>query len=169
MNGMVLRHPSLAIWAAMTLLLSSTAVAQKQPEVTASTVVFVCEHGAAKSVIAAAQFNRLAAQKGLPYRAVSRGTKPDEAVAPAVRIGLASEGMDVSAWRPTAVTDQEVRRAAQVVSLGTDLAATNAFAKSKVLEWNDIPSVTQNYEAARSAIFLQVASLVENLLTARKQ
>lgn len=169
MKGMVLRHPSLAIRAAMTLLLSSTAVAQRQPEVTASTVVFVCEHGAAKSVIAAAQFNRLAAQKGLPYRAVSRGTKPDEAVAAAVRTGLASDGMDVSAWRPTAITNEEVRRAAQVVSLGTDLAATKPFAKNKVVEWNDIPSVTQNYESARSAISRQVESLVESMMaTLRK-
>jgi hypothetical protein len=36
------------------------------------TVTFVCEHGVAKSVIAAAHFNRLAAAANLNYRAVAR-------------------------------------------------------------------------------------------------
>jgi hypothetical protein len=31
-------------------------------------VVFVCEHGAGRSVIAAAWFNKLAGEKQLPYR-----------------------------------------------------------------------------------------------------
>src|SRR5215831_8723013 len=121
------------------LLLGASAgaqTAQSQPEVTKSTIVFVCEHGAAKSVIAAAYFNRLAVEKGLPYRAVSRGTKPDDAVAPGVRNGLAADGLDVTGWRPKAVTDDDVRQAGRVVSLATDLPATKPFAKSKLLEWN---------------------------------
>jgi protein-tyrosine-phosphatase len=128
-----------------------------------STIVFVCEHGAAKSVIAAAHFNRLASEKGLPYRAVSRGTKPDEAVAPVVRTGLAKEGIDVSAWSPTAVTDEDIRRAARVVSIATDLPSTKPLVKSKLLEWNDVPSLDQNYEAARKALLERVAKLVESL------
>jgi arsenate reductase (thioredoxin) len=102
----------------------ATAAAQSakaKTEVNSSTVVFVCEHGAAKSVIAAAHFNRLATERGLPFRAISRGTKPDDAVAAGVRAGLATDGIDVSAWRPTAVSDQDIREAAQVVSLATDL------------------------------------------------
>lgn len=46
------------------------------------TVLFVCEHGSAKSVVAAAHFNRLAEQRGLPFHAISRGTAPDEEMAP---------------------------------------------------------------------------------------
>ena len=155
----------IAIWGVM-LLLGSTAgaqTAQSQPEVSASTIVFVCEHGAAKSVIAAAHFNRLAAEKGLPYRAVSRGTKPDDAVAPAVRTGLASEGIDVSTWRPKAVTDEDIRRAGRVVSLATDLPATKPLVKTKLLEWNDVPSMSQSYDAARGAIVQRVEKLVESL------
>ena len=74
-------------------------------------IAFVCEHGAAKSVIAAAYFNRLATQNNLPYRAVSRGTKPDDAVAPTVRTGLTAEGFDVSTARPKAVSDEDIARA----------------------------------------------------------
>jgi hypothetical protein len=42
-----------------------------------SIVIFVCEHGAAKSVIAAAYFNRLASQGNLALTAVARGTHPE--------------------------------------------------------------------------------------------
>ncbi len=46
---------------AIFVFLSLSAYAQApQPR----TVLFVCEHGAAKSVIAAEEFNRLAKQKG---------------------------------------------------------------------------------------------------------
>jgi hypothetical protein len=40
------------------------------------TIVFVCEHAAAKSVIATAYFNEIAAERGLRARAVYRGKKP---------------------------------------------------------------------------------------------
>src|SRR5215469_15325577 len=124
--------------ASLFLLLAAIAAAQSAPvpsEVNSSTIVFVCEHGAAKSVVAAAQFNRLAAQKGLPYRAVSRGTNPSDAVAPAVKQGLASEGLDVSAWRPKAVSDEDIKNARTIVSLATDLPVKKPLAKSKLLEW----------------------------------
>jgi protein-tyrosine-phosphatase len=52
------------------------------------TVVFVCEHGSAKSVVAAANFNRLAGERGLGLRAVSRGTDPDAEIAPNAEAGL---------------------------------------------------------------------------------
>lgn len=136
---------------------------QSKTDANSSTVVFVCEHGAAKSVIAAAYFNRLATERGLPFRAVSRGTKPDDAVAAGVRTGLASDGIDVSTWRPTAVSDQDIRPAAQVVSLATDLPKTKPYVKSKLLEWNDIPPVSENYNLARTAIVEQVHKLLDAL------
>ena len=53
-------------------LLGGPLLAQANPS-----IVFVCEHGAAKSVIAAAYFNKIAAEHGLRERrsrATSRGT-----------------------------------------------------------------------------------------------
>jgi arsenate reductase (thioredoxin) len=143
-----------------------TALAQSTPpksDANSSTVVFVCEHGAAKSVIAAAHFNRLARERGLPFHAVSRGTKPDEVVAAGVRTGLASDGIDVSTWRPTSVSDQDLRQAAQVISLATDLPKTKPDFKSKLLEWNDIPPVSDDYNLARSAIVDRVRKLLDAL------
>ena len=42
------------------------------------TILFLCPHNAAKSVIAAAYFDQLAAGRGLLYRGDSSGTDPDE-------------------------------------------------------------------------------------------
>jgi protein-tyrosine-phosphatase len=142
---------------------------QPNSAATTSTVVFVCEHGAAKSVIAAAHFNRLAKEKGLPFRAVSRGTKPDDVVASGVRTGLASDGIDVSTWRPTAVSDRDIRQALKVVSLATDLPSTKPSVKSKLLEWNDIPPVSENYDVARTAIVEQVRKLLDRLSKTEKK
>jgi protein-tyrosine-phosphatase len=137
--------------------------AQNPPEVNSSTIVFVCEHGAAKRVIAAAHFNRLASEKGLPYRAVPRGIKPEGVVAPAVKAGLASEGLDVSGWRPKAVSDEDIKRAKSVISLATDLLTAKPLAKTKLMEWNAIPAVSENYDAARGAIVKLLTELVEKL------
>ena len=46
-------------------------------------VVFVCEHGSVKSLVAQEWFNRRAKERGLAVRAVSRGITPDASVPPA--------------------------------------------------------------------------------------
>ena len=56
------------------LVVARPAIAQTSDS---ATVVFVCEHGTVKSVIALAHFQRLARERGLPLRAISRGTAPD--------------------------------------------------------------------------------------------
>ena len=48
----------------------------------------VCEHGSAKSVVAAAHFNYIARERNLKLRAISRGTNPDEEIAPKAAEGL---------------------------------------------------------------------------------
>src|ERR1700704_3819177 len=63
-------------------------------------VLFVCLHGAAKSVIAAMHFQQMAARRGLRLGATFAGTEPDAAIAPRVVKELLSEGIDVQAVRP---------------------------------------------------------------------
>ena len=41
------------------------------------TILFVCEHGAGRSAIAAAFFNKMAKEKKLNYEAIFRGIHPD--------------------------------------------------------------------------------------------
>lgn len=64
-------------------LAASAACAVTAPAPPASRrIVFVCEHGAAKSVVAAAHFNRLARERGIPYHAVAKGADPQAELAP---------------------------------------------------------------------------------------
>jgi len=56
-------------------------------------VVFVCAHGAAKSVIAATYFNKLAVERGLPYRATFRGVTPDPELSARALEGLKGDGL----------------------------------------------------------------------------
>ena len=81
-------------------------------------VVFVCEHGAAKSVIATAYFNKLAADRGLPYRATFRGTAPQEALSTRAVEGLRADKIAVPDGRPTAIGDGDVAHATHIFAIG---------------------------------------------------
>ncbi len=56
-------------------------------------IIFVCEHDAAKSVIAAAHFNQMASARNLNLRAIARGTNPDPELSAKTIEGLRSEGL----------------------------------------------------------------------------
>lgn len=82
-----------------------------QTEPARNTVLFLCPHNAAKSVIAAAYVQRLATDAGLPFVADSAGTEPDDAVSQAVIQLLRGEGLDVSRRAPRRVTREDLARA----------------------------------------------------------
>jgi protein-tyrosine-phosphatase len=146
-----------------TTLLNYAQTANSSPAAKPETVVFVCEHGSAKSVIAAAHFNRLAAEKGLPYRAIARGTNPDEKVPAIVSDGLAGDGLTVSGGQPTRVSVEDVQKAVRTVTLATELTHSIPVAPAKLTKWNDVPAVSENYAAAREAIVRHVTELLGQL------
>jgi len=121
-------------------------------------VLFVCEHGAAKSVIAAAHFNKLAKERGLPHRAIARGTQPAPIVSPKVVSGLQSEGITVVQETPKLVTDNDVSGAMRIITLGCKLPQ-----KASVTDWNHLPSVGQDCPAASRAIRNHVERLLAEL------
>src|SRR6185503_10643457 len=90
---------------------------------TTPTVLFVCLHGSAKSLIAAEYFNRLAAARGVAARADSAGLEPDDHVPPGVVQGMAADGFDVRARRPRRPTAADVADATTVVAFGCELGA----------------------------------------------
>ena len=129
---------------------------------TTPTVLFVCEHGAAKSVIAAAYFNKLAKGQRLNYRAAFRGINPDPTLNPVAENGLKQDGIDTSGWKPARVTQKDIDEASQIVTLGCTLPA-GIHVTSRVTDWNDTPSPSQNYELAREAIKKRVQKLIDDL------
>ena len=126
------------------------------------TVLFICEHGAAKSVIAASWFDKLAKERGLKHRATFRGTHPDPTLASAAVKGLSEDGMNTSGLKPQLVTEQDLQSAAAVVTLGCELPGKDAIA-GKLTDWKDLPSPSQDYDAARTDIVKRVRALVDEL------
>ena len=124
------------------------------------TVVFVCLHGAAKSVIAASYLNRLSAERGLNIRATAAGMEPEPDVPPHVREGLLRDGLDIGHYRARRVTHEELAAAWQVVSFGCDLSHV-APPGLAVVRWDDVPLVSDGFPPARAAIVRRVRQLLD--------
>jgi arsenate reductase len=125
------------------------------------TIVFVCLHGVAKSVIAAAHMNRLSAERGLDICATAAGVEPEPEIAEAVAAGLLQDGLDVRDQRPRRVTREELATAWRVVSFGCDLSPM-APPGGAVERWDDVPMVSDGFPAARDAILARVRQLVDD-------
>lgn len=130
-------------------------------------VVFVCEHGTVKSVVALEYFNKLARARGLDFDAISRGTHPDSAVPAPVRDGLGRDGFDLSAFRLSPLVSSDLRSAVLVVALGADVDPI-VNGTRPVIRWDSLPSVTTNYAAGRTAIRRRVERLVDSLARAKQ-
>jgi len=126
-----------------------------------STILFLCPHHAAKSVIAAAYFNRLAQQKGLSWVGDSAGTEPDEVVSPVVVELLKQENIDVSQHQPRHVTADELQSAVRIISMGCT-AEELSVSPARIEQWN-IPAVSQNPKGASEAILVHIEALVAEL------
>jgi arsenate reductase len=125
-------------------------------------VLFLCPHNAAKSVLAAAYFNQLARQEGLPFLADSAGTEPEEAVSPTVHAMLAHDGIDISSYIPRQVTKQDLQTSTHIVAMECD-ADDLGVAPERVILWSDVPPVSQRPEQARIVIHAHVERLVAEL------
>jgi protein-tyrosine-phosphatase len=123
------------------------------------TVVFICEHGAAKSIVAATYFNRFANEKGLGLRAVARGTNPDDKLSAQAVQGLAEDGLTPTESVPQKLTAADVQSAQQVVVFG-ELPAE--YRQDILFErWDDIPSISGSYEQARDAIVKRIRRMLD--------
>ena len=124
-------------------------------------IVFVCEHGSAKSVVAAAHFNRLAGERGLGLRAVSRGTDPDAEIAPAAEAGLRADGLAAGERSPAKLTQADADGAALVVTF-CELPDSYATA-APVERWEGVPPVSEDYAKARDEIVGRIRRLLDGL------
>src|SRR5712675_82599 len=97
--------------------------AQTTPSAASPRVVFVCEHGAAKSVIATAYFNKLAAERGLPDRATYRGANPQAELSVSALKGLREDGLTLPSAKPSPITTGDVAHATHVFAIGCSLPA----------------------------------------------
>jgi hypothetical protein len=124
------------------------------------TIVFVCLHGVVNSQMAAAYFNKVAKERGLPFTAVSRGIDLYRSVPVRIQDGLALDGLE-PANAPRALTAEEAGRASQVLAFDTVPAEQKGGAS--VTYWSGVPIGIDDYETTRDEIARRVDALVETI------
>jgi arsenate reductase len=127
------------------------------------TVLFLCPHGAAKSVLASAYFQQLAKERGLNVRVESAGTDPDPDVAPAVASHLKAKGYAAPAAKPRRATAADMATADVVVSIGCDLKDLPA-PRGRLVRWDDVPAPSADFDRADEMIRERVMALVDELV-----
>ena len=141
----------------------------QQPADKTQTIVFVCQYGSAKSVIAARFFNRMAAERGLPYRAVARGIEPESTIPPYVREPIRGDGFEIGVdEKPVALDIAETRNASSVVAIMCKLPPAHSSAARESSEWTDVPDVSEGYAAARDKIVAHLNEIVNKLAATSK-
>jgi arsenate reductase len=148
------------------LMLTVVCVASRAAadEATQRQVVFVCEHGNVKSVMAASYFNQLAEQQHLPFRAISRGSAPNSTTVPkAVAAGLRADGVDVSDFHAAKIAAADVAAAERIVTIGTELPADVRADEPRIEKWDDVPPASSDFAAARASLRRHVAELIRRL------
>ena len=125
-------------------------------------ILFVCEHGAAKSIIAAAYFNKLAHERGLNLQAIARGTEPDDQVSPVTIQGLAQDGLTSTESIPQKLLPNEITSVQHVIAFG-DLFNKEDYQDVEIENWNEVPPVSKDYQVARDAIVEQLHQLIAKM------
>ena len=156
---------SLVLWYAPTTLNS-----QVRPGTVpdSQTVVFVCEHGTVKSVVALAYFRQLAQARRLNIRAISRGTAPDSGVPARVREGLRLDGLPLGPFTPVQFTLADLASAITVISFDQPKVADLVGGRVPTTQWDGLPAVSEDYRIARDSIRHRVSQLVDSLDRARR-
>jgi arsenate reductase (thioredoxin) len=150
---------SLVLWAAQGV----SAPAAK----TAPTVLFMCPHGAAKSLMASAYFQKLAKERGLNVRVDSAGTDPDPQLSKGVVAHLLKNGYAIPIDKPRAATAADMRGADVIISIGCDLSHLPS-PKGTVKRWA-VPDFSADFSAAERSIREQVTKLVDEMIAAQRE
>ena len=125
-------------------------------------VLFVCTHNAGRSQMAAALLDH-AARGRVHVR--SAGSAPGEEINPAAIEALAEMGIDISKEFPKPMTDEVVRAADAVITMGCGDACP-VYPGRKYLDW-DLPDPVgkplDDVRAIRDDIYQRVRELVDEI------
>ena len=124
-------------------------------------IIFICEHGAAKSIASAAYFNKLARERHLNFRAIARGTNPDKEISPKVQDGLRKDGLVPSEPVPKKISKADLDGARRVI---TFCSLPDDYAENVQVEhWDDLLWVSEDYSKSRDRILERLGRLLEEL------
>ena len=124
-------------------------------------IVFVCEHGAARSTIASVYFNKRAREENLPYRSVFRGLDPDPVITTQTIAGLRRDGFETDELSTSLLTPHDTVSTFLMISLDCHLPSYYVTDHN----WTGIPPISEDYPAARDEILRHVDELIIELKT----
>ena len=125
-------------------------------------VLFLCVHNAGRSQMALGWFNHLAAGRAVAW---SGGSEPADAVNPAAIAAMAEIGIDISQELPKPWTEEVVRAADVVVTMGCGDACP-IFPGKRYEDWELTDPFGKSVEAVRPIrddIGRRVGRLLESL------
>jgi fructose-specific phosphotransferase system component IIB len=139
---------------------SLTLAAGAAPAAKPLEVVFVCQHGYAKSLVAAKHFEAMAAARGLKVHVVARGLTPKDHVPEGIGNALKGDGLPVDGYLPVALAAKDIADADVVVAFGIDLPYPS---RATVRRWDDVGALTEDYPKARDQIRGHLGTLLDEL------
>jgi len=151
---------ALVVWAAV---IAPFSPARSEAPEAGKTIVFVCQHGVVNSQMAAAYFNRIARERGLPFAAVSRGIDLYKSIPVRIQDSLALDGLE-PANAPAALTAAEAERAIRVLAF--DDIPADQMGQASVTYWAGVPVGIDDYQMTRDEIARRVDELIPTLTKA---
>jgi len=124
-------------------------------------IVFVCEHGSAKSIIAVSYFNKIAKEKNLSWEAVSRGTTPDAEISAKTKKLLTDDHMPIPQVKPQAITQKDIDEANQVILFFP--LPENIEGRDNLDYWLGIDTVNGDFQKLRDDILAKLLPLIDSL------
>jgi arsenate reductase (thioredoxin) len=124
-------------------------------------IVFVCEHGSAKSIIAVSYFNKIAKEKNLSWEAVSRGTSPDAEISAKTKKLLTDNRMPVPEIKPQVITQKDIDEANQVILFFS--LPESIEGRDNLNHWLGIDAVNGDFEKLKDDILVKLLPLIDSL------
>ena len=113
--------------------------------------------------LAASYFNRMAAEKNLPFTAVAVAAEhPYERVPANIADFLEKDSFHVRSFKPRPVTGADLRNASKVISVGCDLTKVDTRGTA-VETWDDVPLVDNGVPQSAAAIRTHVIFLIDQI------
>jgi hypothetical protein len=155
---------ALPVLAGLAWLSQGSPDGRSAPDPEHASIVFVCQNGVAMSVWSALTFDRLAAEHGLPVRAISRASMSTYTQIPLrMRLALALDGLRAGGYRPQVISAADVRGARRVILIDTALPPSASAPGASIERWDGFPPMREEYFASRAALRSRIEELVARL------
>ncbi len=123
-------------------------------------ILFVCQYGTAKSVIAREFFRQRALQRNIDVRAISRGITIEDHISADLRKNLAADGINPNVEQIRVLTQEDLQSANIVIAFNP---LPPSLLHPEVRDWSDLPSVNEKYKKSRAIMKRRIDKLLDEL------